>query len=135
MLRQQLREVYTSETGASFRNPVDLYWGRGDLIQQALKIIARCEQIDLLVLYIILGLFPSGETELVNPFIESIIAQGEEISQRTAVVLHAIGGLSKSERLASESRMALYKAGFAVFPSADRAADTISKFIQYHHRR
>ncbi len=134
-IRQQLKDLYATETGGSFRNPIDMYWGKEDMIQETIKIIADYKQIDLLVIHIMVGFNPKNEARLINPYIESIISRGKEINRRTTVVLQSVGGSASSKKIASEAQTALYKAGFAVYPSISRAANAINKFIEYHHRQ
>jgi len=133
-IRQKLEEIYTSETGGSFRNPIDLYWGKGDLIRRAIKVVSDYEAIDLLLVQILL--FATGRRWKLQlkPCLETIINLGKEINHRTAIVLRLLGPASFWSA-ALEDQRALVEAGFAVYPSAARAANAIVKFVEYHQRR
>ena len=133
-IRQRLEEIYTSEAGASFRNPVDMYWRERGLIRKAVKIVADCDQIDLLMIQILVGVNSKKETVLLEQYLESILSLGKEIAHRTAVVLRLIDP-ARFWPFALEAQRALGEASFPVYPSASRAANAIAKFIEYYRRR
>jgi acyl-CoA synthetase (NDP forming) len=134
--RNRLKEIYASEVGGSFRNPVDTYFARWGLLQETIKVVADCDQIDSLIIHITLGFAgPRYEARLnlVKPYIESIISISKVINKPTAIVLYPIGS-AKFEQTTSEAEAALYKAGIPVFPSVSQAARAIAKFIDYHQQ-
>jgi len=126
-IRQRLEDIYTSEAGGSFKNPVDMYWQRPDLFQRAIEVVADCDQIDLLIIHVRFHFDP-------DTIIKSIVNLGKEISKHTAIVLLSSPSV-KSWKAALETQPVLYKAGFAVYPSVSRAANAISKYIDYHRSR
>ena len=131
----RLKELYASEAGGSFRNPVDTYFVRWDLLQETIKVVADCDQIDLLITHLTVGFNPEYEAKLniIKPYIESIISISKEINKPTAIVLYPIG-LTKFGQTTSKAEATLYKAGFPVFPLVGQAAKAIAKFIDYHRR-
>ena len=134
--RNRLKEIYASEVGGSFRNPVDTYFVRWDLLQETIKAVADCDQIDSLIIHITLGFAgPRYEARLnlVKPYTESIISVTKVINKPTAIVLYPIG-LAKFEQTTLEAEAALYKAGIPVFPSVGQAARAIAKYIDYHQQ-
>ena len=133
--RNRLNEIYASETGASFRNPVDMYFGRLDLIQNTIRVVASCDQFDLLIIHIMVGFNPRYEAKLniTKPYIEAIISASKEINKPTAIALHPIG-LARFWQRSLEVETAFYEAGFPVFPSVGQAANAIAKFIDYHRQ-
>jgi len=134
--RGRLEEIYASEVGGSFRNPVDTYFVRWNLLQDTIRIVADCDQIDLLILHITIGFAgPKYETKLnlIKPYIESISSAMKVINKPVAIVLYPIG-LAKFEPITSEAEAALYKAGLPVFPLVSQAAKAIAKYIDYHER-
>ncbi|MBA7654641.1 hypothetical protein ES703_62523 [subsurface metagenome] len=132
-IRNRLKELYGgSETGASFRNPVDTYILRGDLLQETIKLVANCKQIDLLITHITLGFNPKEDLMMVK-YIESVISISKEISKPMAIVLYPIG-ITKFKRITSEAAAAFYKAGFPLFSSFGQAAEAITKFIDYRDK-
>ena len=130
-IRRGLKEIYTSEVGGSHRNPVDMYWDREDLFKEAIRIVAGCDQTDLLILHISFVFASTREGKNVKPYIESIVSLSNEINKRTAIVFHSIWVL-EATKSALETQQVLSKAGFPVYFSMSQAANAISKFIQYH---
>jgi acyl-CoA synthetase (NDP forming) len=134
--RNRLKGLYTSEVGGSFRNPVDTYFVQWGLLEETIKVVADCDQIDLLVLHITLG-FAGHRYEtkinLIKPYIESVINTAGAIKKPVAIVLYPIG-LTKYELSTSEAEKALYRARLPVFPSVAQAANAIVKYFNYHQR-
>ncbi len=127
--RERLRAIYTSETGGSFGNPVDMYWRKGDLFQKAISTVADCSQIDLLLIQMMIGI---GD-QVLEPYLDSINSLSKYINKRTAIAFRLVG-VAKSWPLAAQAQKALSKAGFPVFPSISRAAGALGKFVEYHQR-
>ena len=69
-----------------------------------------------------------------GPYVDSIIRLSKRINKHTAVVLQFIA-LAESKQIASEVQSKLHEAGFAVYHSVSRAANAISKLVQYHQRQ
>lgn len=132
--RQRLKEIYTSEVGGSFRNPVDMYWGRQDLFEEAIRIVANCKQIDLLIMHMGFIFGSAMEKEQVKQCAKAITSLKEKITKPAAIVLQSIWVL-KSKKDTMEIQRMLNEAGFPVYFSLSRAANAISKFIQYHEAR
>jgi acyl-CoA synthetase (NDP forming) len=132
--RDRLKRIYRSEVGGSFRNPVDTYFVQWGLLEKTIKVVADCDQIDLLILHITLG-FAGHRYEkkinLIKPYIESVINITGAINKPVAVALYPIG-LTKYEPSTSEAEAALCQAGLPVFPSVAQAANAIIKYIDYH---
>ena len=72
-IRNKLEKAYTTEAGGSFRNPIDLYLGKGELIQSTIKMIADLKQIDLLVIQIMFGFSNRDEPSLLGPYIDALM--------------------------------------------------------------
>jgi len=132
-IRSRLKRVYASEVGASFRNPVDMYFVRWNLLQETIKVVADCDQIDLLIIHITLGFNPRYEVRLIKPYIGLFTGLSKKINKPTAIVLQPFG-LAKWAPTTSEAETALYKAGFPVYPSVGQTAKAIAKFIEYHRQ-
>ena len=132
-IRRELEKAYTTEAGGSFRNPIDLYLGRRDLIEKTIKTVADCEQIDLLVTQVMIGLASKNEPALYKPYLAAINNLSRVLRHRTAIVL-----LTAGERRflpsTQEIQQSFVKAGYPVYESASRAANAINKFIGYHQR-
>ena len=136
-IRQRLKDILGLEAGNIFINPLDLFSrNKQGVIEQAIKVIANYDQIDLLLMHIQLGISAMHEQniEAFAAYTEAIINLAKQINKRTAVVLSSLASV-ESKQIASEWQSRLYKAGFPVYPSVHSAANAISKFIQYHHRQ
>jgi acyl-CoA synthetase (NDP forming) len=134
-VRQKLKDIFRTEAGMSFKNPIDLSPSRHEQIQEAIKLVTNLEQVDLSIIHMSLDFQPiSDNRPLVNETTNSIIRLEPGTNKHVVVILQQVT-LPESKQLASEAQIALSKAGFPVFPSASRAANAISKFIQYHQQR
>jgi acyl-CoA synthetase (NDP forming) len=137
-IRQKMDEMYTSETGGSFRNPIDMNWAKGSLIHNSIEMAMGYEKIDLLVMQILIGVVSNIETTRIEPFLEpyinTIIGLSEETRRRTAIVLRPIG-MARFWPIALEIHKKLVGANLPVFPSARRASSAITKLIEYYRRK
>jgi len=132
-IRQRLKDIIGLEAGNIFNNPLDLYHrNRQEILEEAIKVIANYEQIELLIIHIPFDALIITPRWGANQYIEAIINLGEQINKRTTIVLEFVAK-TESKQIASEAQLTLYKAGFPVYPSVRRAANAISKLIQYHH--
>jgi len=134
-IRTSLKELYSSETGASFRNPVDMYFVRLDLVKKTIRVVASCDQIDLLIIHINLGFNPKYEAKLniIRPYIKSIIDSSKKLNKPMAIVLQPFG-IAKWLPSTSEAEAALHEAGLPIYSSIAQAAKAIAKYIDYYSR-
>ena len=135
-VRQRLNDVYITEAGSIFRNPVDLFPGTGsEVLLNAIGIVAHCEQIDLLIIHVTFDAWGIIDQRYVTrPYIESILNLKNVVNKPAAVVLHCVA-TAEARQFAWEAHVRLCEAGFAVYPSIERAASAINKVIQYHQWR
>ncbi len=134
-IRKKLEDAYGSETGSSFRNPIDMFW-KGAAIQKAVKTIAGYEGFDLLMVQIVLGSFNRDATQddpILKAYMESLLNLDKGIRQRCAVILRPVA-VAYFWSLTLETQNKLLAAGYPVFPSTSRAARAITKFIEFHRR-
>jgi acyl-CoA synthetase (NDP forming) len=140
-LPQGVRDIlkkFTTSAGNIFRNPVDtqsFFIGPQEYLK-TVETVANWEGIDLLILHIAPDalVIPGISQELIGIWIEVIVNAAKQCSKPVAVVLHSFGG-AKSWELLSSWQEQCYQAGLATFPTVKRAANAISKFIQYHEVR
>ncbi|MFC1964168.1 CoA-binding protein [Chloroflexota bacterium] len=132
--RRKLEELYTSETGGSFRNPIDVYLGKRDLIQGTVQMIAALPEIDLIMMQFLIGYGGRGEKTLVKTFLEAIVNLSKSISRRTAIVIRP-SGILRFSQYNLKTQQKLVAAGYPVFESAKRAASAIVKYLDYHQRK
>ncbi|HEX74974.1 MAG TPA: hypothetical protein G4O12_00170 [Dehalococcoidia bacterium] len=129
-IRRKLKEIYGTEAGHIFGNPVDTL-ARPEMLLNTSRIIADCDQIDLLIIHVAFDTWGVIDgKDVIKPSIESLINLNNTLSKPMAVVLHSYA-TDEAKRLASEVHVRLREAGFPVYPSISRAASAINKFIQY----
>jgi acyl-CoA synthetase (NDP forming) len=135
--RDRLKAIYASEVGGSFRNPVDTYFVRWDLLQETIEAVADCKLIDFLMIHITIGFAgPRYEKKLnlIQPYVDLVSRVTRAINKPAAIILYPIG-LAKYESIAAEAEATLFKAGLPVFPLVGKAAEAIARFIDYHEGR
>ena len=135
-VRQRLKDIYTTEAGCIFRNPVDLFPMMGsEILLDAIKTVADCGQVDLLVMHVTFDAWGIiDQRHIIRPYIESILNLKNVVNKPVVVVLHCVA-TAEAKQFAAEAHVRLCEAGFAVYPSVQRAAGAISKLIQYHQWR
>lgn len=133
-LRQRLKDIYRTEAGYMLRNPVDTLM-MPDTLPATIKIIAECDQIDLLIMHVAFDTWSLiDRKDIVEPAIASILNLNDTINKPVTVVLHC-QATDDARQLALEVQGRLQEAGFTVYPSIKRAASAINKFIAYHEWR
>jgi len=133
-IRRRLKDLYASETGASFRNPVDMYFARWDLAQETIKLVAECDNIDLLIIEIVLGWNPRWEKGFIEPYIGMFLGLARQLHKPTAIILKPFG-LARWAQSTTETEAELYRVGFPVYFSIDAAARVIARYVDYQNRR
>jgi len=138
-LRKSLIELYPSEAGRIFKNPVDLNNYEGpEIFFKTMKALDQCEEADLLAIHVAFdhfGLISIKDKEFMIGMYLKLIGQiKKEIKKPLAVILHSYSSI-QMRKLAYDAGKELTAAGFAVFPSIQRAAIALSKFIRYHEER
>jgi len=138
-LPQEIRDMlkkFTTSAGNIFRNPIDtqsFFIGHQQFTETATT-IANWEGIDILIFHISPDALaaPGIRQNELKSWIEIVISAAKQCGKPAAIVLHSFSG-AKSEGLVSVWEKQCYQAGLATFPTVKRAANAISKFIQYYH--
>jgi len=135
-IRQRLKDMYGTEAGYSFGNPVDIIPSKTSwMLADAVKVIADCDQIDLLIVHVVFDSWAMvSRRDATEAYVDGILSLNGLVDKPVAIVLH-LCATDEAKRLASEAHARLSKAGFPVYPSIRRAARAMSKFIQYHEWR
>ena len=135
-LRRRLRDMYTTEAGCIFRNPVDMAPVTGKkMLADSIRAIADCDQIDLLIMHVAFDMWSLIDVnDVTAAYIETILDLKGTIDKPVAVVLHFCA-VDRAKELASRAQSRLCEAGFAVYSSIGRAASAINKLIEYHEWR
>ena len=100
----------------------------------------RPNRVDKVMLQVVLALIP-GTAALVfyrnmmyKPYLDTLKRLAPDIKQKTVVVLDFVLSV-EAKKLSLEVQSVLAGEGFAVFPSVNRAALALGRFINYHDRR
>ncbi len=134
-VRQGLREIYKTSAGHIFTNPVDIEpFGSGGTLVDVFKKVAESDEVDFIIIRVEFDLWCLISKKIATDlFINSIINTGNTAGKPIAVVLHSVT-TDEARQLAAEAQKKLIKAGFPVFPSMERAALAINRFVEYGHR-
>jgi len=134
-LRRTLHDIYGTEAGSMFRNPVDIPPAGGrDHYVKAVQSIAESKDVDILIMQFPLDLWAlSRRSVLMGRFIEVVSALKETINKPLAVVLHNSATV-QARRLEEEARSHFAALELPVFPSISRAARAINRYIWYKRR-
>ena len=133
-LRQELREV-APELGTSVRNPVDLIVWRDiwniDVFSKAARLVTAYDGIDLVIFH---TYFSVDRLDITVAWLEDFIAASKQFPKPVAMVFRHRGAPEALSPL-FQMEQKCHQAGLPVYPSVDRAARAISKFIGYHESR
>jgi acyl-CoA synthetase (NDP forming) len=133
-LRQSLMEVFPSEAGRIFKNPIDLnHFETAEKFFRTLKILDQCDEADMLLIHVAFdhfGLISKTEKELwVAAFLKLIGQSKSELTRPLAVILHSHSS-DAMKVLAQKAARELSALGIAVFPSIRRAALALDRFTR-----
>jgi acyl-CoA synthetase (NDP forming) len=135
-LRQRLIDVFSSEAGRIFKNPIDLNnFETPEKFFKTMNTLDQSEEADMLIIHVAFdhfGLVSNKEKEFwVGSFLQLIGQVKKNLNKPLAVILHSYSS-ADMKLLAQKAAMELSAAGIAVFPSIQRAAMALSKFTRYH---
>lgn len=138
-MRRRLMDVFPSEAGRIFKNPIDLnHFETPEKFFKALSTLDQCEEADMLAIHVAFdhfGLVSSEEKEFwVGTFIQLISQARKNLAKPLAVILHSFSSAAMNA-LAQRAIRELSMAGIAAFPSIPRAALALGKFARYHTKR
>ncbi len=132
-LKNKLRTVWPRNAGSSLNNPIDLFGGGHQGIEQTLETIATWSGIDYMLVHIPLYLNPVASEQLVESYAGSLVNLGEKVNKKTAVIINFVFS-EQANRIVARAQEALAKAGFPVFFSMERAINALAKFVDHHDR-
>jgi acyl-CoA synthetase (NDP forming) len=135
-LRQALMKVYKTDAGNIFKNPLDInpYWGM-DKAKEAFNAVAGWTGLDLVLLH---------STPEQDPFVPrafqykihtDTLIEWAKLSPRPVVLAMNTNTAPGDDGLPEKSFNRMLEAGFAVFPSVERAATALNRVYKYCQRR
>lgn len=133
-LREKLKE-FTPLAGSGLGNPVDTaeMWNPHNFVR-TLELIASWGEIDLILAHAVVELTAQRQGQSVlDGIVDGLITSKNTIDKPMAFVLQTYGTPRGAAAL-HDIQKRLSASGIPVYPTVDRAAMAISKFIEYHRR-
>ncbi|MBN1376530.1 MAG: CoA-binding protein [Dehalococcoidia bacterium] len=133
-IRKGLHNIYGSEAGSIFRNPIDMsLYSNADAHVNAVKLVSQSSQIDIIMMQFPFDMYALLNRKIPAGFFTEVVTQiSRVVTKPIAVVLHF--AVSREGRaLMDEVQSKLISLGLPVFPSFSRAASAIRKYIDYMH--
>lgn len=138
-LRQALMQIYHTEAGNIFKNPVDvnLMYGGLNPAQSAFKTIADWEGIDIILIPSVPDQDPFRSKETRYTTYNNAIIEWGKLSRKPILVALRTTTVPGGDGIAERCFNQLVESGMAVFPSVPRAATAIVRAYQYYrwHKR
>jgi len=130
-------ERFNPQAGTSLHNPVDTLFPfqyLSDLLE-TIRVIDASKEVDLLLIYMTLAYFLLRQKfEVAEEVIKATIKASNTFDMPIALVLRT-GGTAENWKMAFELQQMCSNARLPVYPSNERAAYAIGKFIRYHEVR
>jgi acyl-CoA synthetase (NDP forming) len=131
-VRRKLHDIYGTEAGSIYRNPVDIPpFGGADNFISAVKAIAEAPQVHILILHFSFDIWAMvSRSEPLKLFMGAMSELAGTFKKPVAAVLHNnVDPMAR--QLADQVQEKLVAMGYPVYPSIPRAAAAINKYIQY----
>ena len=101
---------------------------------EAVKAIAESDQVDVLILHCPFDIWAMVSRSIpLRPFIETVAELVKVIDKPMAAVLH-YNTSSSSKQMVEEVQKKFVDLGLPVYPSIQRAATAINRYIEYYER-
>ncbi|MDY6853427.1 MAG: CoA-binding protein [Thermodesulfobacteriota bacterium] len=129
---------FTPKAGNMLKNPIDsqvIFWDPGQF-DNTVRILSDCKEINFILA--LLGpsdMFPfnSGQQSMYSLMAKTMLESLFSSSKPVAVVVQP-GIYPERFEESFSAQQEFVSAGFPVYPTAERAANAIGKFIDYHNR-
>ena len=131
-VRRNLRNIYGTEAGSIFRNPVDVPPLAGkEQYLKAVRAIADSDNIDIVLMHFPFDIWALANRSMLMGTFAGVVAElAGSVKKPLAIVLHYCVS-AKAVRLAAETQEKFVELGLPVFPSIPRAALAINRYISY----
>ena len=135
-LRKALMEIYTTDAGNIFKNPLDINPFMGlEKARAAFKAVAGWNEPDIVLLQMSPEQDPFVPREFEYKIQTNTFMELARMSSKTAVIVLNMNTLSVDDGLPEKSFKEMVEKDFAVFPTTDRAAMALNRVYQYYQRR
>jgi acyl-CoA synthetase (NDP forming) len=135
-LRQALMKVYKTDAGNIFKNPLDInpYWGM-DKAKEAFNAVAGWNGLDLILLHSTPEQDPFVPRRFQYQIHTDALIEWAKLSAKPVVLVMNANTAPGDDGLPEKSFNRALEAGFAVFPSVERAAKAVFRVFQYYQRK
>jgi len=135
-LRQLLMKVYKTDAGNIFKNPLDInpYWGM-DKAKEAFNAVAGWKGLDLILLHSSPEQDPFVPRNFQYQLHTDTLIEWAKLSTKPVVLVMNTNTAHGDDGLAEKSFNRALEAGFAVFPSVERAATAVFRVYGYYQRK
>lgn len=135
-LRQALMKVYKTDAGNIFKNPLDInpYWGI-DKAREAFTAVAGWDGLDLVLLHSTPEQDPFVPRDFQYQLHTDTLIEWAKLSVKPAVLVMNTNTAPGDDGLPEKSFNRAMEAGYAVFPSVERAATAVFRVYSYYRHR
>jgi acyl-CoA synthetase (NDP forming) len=132
-MRQALMKVYKTDAGNIFKNPLDInpYWGI-DKAREAFNAVADWDGLDLILLHSTPEQDPFVPRDFQYQIHTDTLIEWAKLSPKPVVLVMNTNTVPGDDGLPEKSFNRALEAGFAVFPSVERAATAVFRVYRYY---
>lgn len=132
-LRQALTDIYESEAGNIFKNPLDINpYGGMEKAKTAFSVVADWDSIDIVMLLTTPEQTSIRDRGLKFEVTTNTTIEWARMSKKTTLLVLNTNTLAGDDGKPERAFQKMLDAGFAVFPSAKRAARAVSRVYAYY---
>ncbi|MCX5996305.1 MAG: CoA-binding protein [Chloroflexi bacterium] len=135
-LRQALMKVYKTDAGNIFKNPLDInpYWGM-DKAREAFNAVAGWDGLDLVLLHSTPEQDPFVPRDFQYQIHTDTLIEWAKLSTKPVVLVMNTNTAPGDDGLPEKSFNRALEAGYAVFPSVERAATAVFRVYQHYRSK
>jgi len=135
-LRKALMDIYLTDAGNIFKNPLDInpYWGM-EKSKAALSAVSGWEGIDIILVHATPEQDPFVPREIQYEALVGTLIEWAKLPAKPVVAALNTNTISGDDGMPEQFFKRAIEAGIAVFPSVERAATAIYRVYQYHRWR
>ncbi len=135
-LRKELMDIYTTDAGNIFKNPLDInpFWGM-EKSKAALNAVVGWDNADIILLHATPEQDPFVRRDFQFKVQVDTLIEWAKLSAKPVVAALNINTQSGDDGLPEQSFNRLVESGIATFPSVQRAATALYRVYRYYHWR
>ncbi|MDY6845496.1 MAG: hypothetical protein SVW57_15575, partial [Thermodesulfobacteriota bacterium] len=126
--------TFTPLAGSSVRNPVDTIeaWNPPEFAK-TIELVGSCPTIDCMIIHLSVesAINRQGGKELFDQIVNVLLTTGKNVGKLMAVVFRSTG-TEDGFSIINDAHKVCLNGRIPVFPSVERAALAISRFVGYH---